>query len=428
MKEKIPCISFKFNSKLYIYPFLLPVVCMLTHFFQKIMFKNCNPKESFKILKYNFPLLFYYFLPKVFSFILVKIIKSNTKGEDIKGLNQIKRRYHSIIKNENSKKVLLIIFVISFLEVLFKAGDSVLMYLQDIKKINYLIEKRTAFIILVPLFSYLLLLKPLYKHHVIALFLELLGASVIILCRFFLGFSKFDEYLYHILNILFASLFSLSLVLMKYLMIRFLMISPYIFLFYDGIFCLINSFIIVFFEYPVIININDINTKFNSDEENKKFFSNNFLGIFTILFINQNRQFYISFLLSLIFSFGYFIFNTLTIYHFSPYLNVLTDFTTPFLYNILDFIFLDSDRGENNLKRYLWEFFGYIIIIFGSLILNELIILNFFGLNEYTYENICQRGNIDFTTGIYNGPDESINTITDIFTENETEQEANTSN
>ena len=420
MYEKKPIISLNINSKLYIYPFLLPIACMFTHFFQKIMFQNCNPKESYKIMKYNLPLLFYYFLPKIFSIILIKIINKNSKGEDIRGQNQISRRYHSLIKNEYNKQILFLIFLISFLEVIFKAGDSILSYLQKTEKIHYLIEKRTIFIISVPLFSYLLLMKPLYKHHIIALILALIGAFVIILSRFLLKFSYISEYLYHLLNMLFASLFSLSLVLIKYLMIRYLIISPYMFLLYDGIFCLINSFIIILIEYPIVININDSNNKFSPKKENDKYFVNNYLGIFTLLFIEQNWKFYISFFLSLISSFGYFIFNVLTIYNFSPYLNVLTDFLTPFFYDIFNMIFLETNRNKN-LKRFVCDFIGYIIIIFGALILNEIIILNFFGLNENTYKTIIYRGSLDFIVGPYNGTDETI-------TEIETEGEASSNN
>ena len=35
---------------------------------------------------------------------------------------------------------------------------------------------------------------------------------------------------------------------------------------------------------------------------------------------------------------------------------------------------------------------GFALIIFGALILNEIIIFNFWGLNENTYLNISKRG------------------------------------
>ena len=420
MKDKKSYISCNLNSKLYIYPFLLPISCMFTHFFQKIMLENSNPVNSYKLLKYNFPFLFYYFLPKLLSIIIIHIIKLNTQSENNKGSNLHLRRYHFLIQNGSVKKFLSHIFIISLLEVSFKIGDSILMYLQKIGKIHFLIEKKTGFIISVPFFSYLILYKKLYKHHIVALVLALVGAFIINYCRFPLGFSILSEYLYHFLNLLFSFLFALSLVLIKYLLIKYF-ISPYIFLFYDGIFCIINSFIFILLEYPIITNILDINKYINVEEENKEYYKNNFLGIFTI-FIGQKWKFYFGFFFSFIFSFCYFIFNTLTIYNFSPYINVLTDFLTPYFYNFVDCIFLeDEERIEKNYKRYIWELVGYTIIIFGALILNEIIIFNFYGLNENTYNKIAFRGTLDSTMGLYNGLEDSITSFNN--TENETDDE-----
>lgn len=420
MKEKKSYISCNINSKLYIYPFLLPISCMFTHFFQKIMLDNSIPADSYKLLKYNFPFLFYYFVPKLLSIIIINIIKHNTKSENTKVENLQLRRYHFFIQHESIKKVLFYIFIISLLEVSFKIGDSILIYLQRIGKIHYLIEKRTGFIISVPFFSYLILYKKLYKHHIVALVLALIGALIINYCRFPLGFSKSSEFLYHFLNLLLSFLFSLSLVFIKHLLTKYF-ISPYIFLFYDGVFCIINSFIFIFLEYPIIVNILDINKYIDVEEENNNYFKNNFLEIFT-MFIGQNWQFYLGFFFSFIFSFCYFIFNILTIYNFSPYLNVLTDFLTPYLYNFFNIFFLEDEERESNLIRFFYELIGYTLIIFGALILNEIIILNFFGLNENTYKTISERGQLDSTFGLNNGLDDT-NSHSFANTENETEDE-----
>ena len=424
MNEKKSYFTFNLNSKLYIYPFLLPFACVLIHIFQKIMYENAKPENSFKMLKYNVPLLFYYFLPKILSIIFIPIIKSNTKGENMKEQSLVTRRYHSIIKTQNKKKIFLLIFLISSLEVIYKIGDSLLLYLQKINKIHYLIEKRTGFIISVPLFSYLILNKKLYKHHIIALILALIGALVVIISRFFLGFSFINEYLFHILIILNSFLFSFSLVLIKYLMDKYFIKSPYELLLYDGIFCILNLLIFGLVQYIIVVNIIDeyYNNKINVKEENKKYFINNYIEIFTIL-KGQNLMFYVGFLVSLISSFSYFIFNILTLFYFSPYLNVLTDFLTPLYYNILNYIFLEKERSET-LIRYLIDLVGYIIIIFAALILNEIIILNFFGLNENTYSNIAYRGTLDL---IYKSNAGTEDTITDACSPNETDDEASSS-
>ena len=397
MKEKKSYIKFNLNSKSYIYPFLLPIACTSTHFFQKIFYQKYHPENSYKIMKYNLPLLFYYFLPKIFSIIFIMIVKIKTKEESSKtALNKVTRRYHLLIEHDNKKKIIFIIYLISFLEVLFKAGDSLLMYLQKIGKINYLIEKRAGFIIFVPLFSYFILDIKLYRHHWLALVISLIGVIIITVSRFILQFSFLNEILYHLLYILITSMFAFSLVLIKYLMSKYFIVSPYTFLFYDGIFCIINSFITaLILEYPIVMNIKD--SKFNKYliNENNNYFRNNLFEIIT-MFKEQDSLFYISFSLAFVSSFGYFIFNALTIFHFSPYLNVLTDFITPLLYDILNFFFLDDNKESKNIKRYIYLIIGFLIIIFGALILNEIIILNFLGLSDNTYSKIAYRGSLDF--------------------------------
>ena len=186
MKEKKNCIMCNLNSLSYIYPGLLPISCMCIHFFQDKIFEI----DSYKMLKYNLPLLFYYFLPKIFSIIFIGIIHKKTKNEElIKKEEKVLRRYHFFIQSENKKKVFFLIFIISLLEVIYKIDDSILIYLKKIGKIHLLVEKRSGFIIFVPLFSYFILHKKLYRHHLFALILALIGIFILNFCRFLLGFS-----------------------------------------------------------------------------------------------------------------------------------------------------------------------------------------------------------------------------------------------
>ena len=395
-EERNHCILCNLNSTTYIYAFLLPISCMCIHVFQDKMFKISKPKDSFKMLKYNLPLLFYYFLPKTFSIIFIIIIKFKTKEEsDTKETNKLLRRYHFFITNENKKKIYFLIFFVSILEVIYKIDDSLLLYLNRIEKIKLLVEKRSGFIIFVPLFSYFILNKILYKHHIFALILSIIGSLIINISRFCLGFSLIDNFFYHLINILFSSFFSFALVLTKYVMVKYI-ITPYNFLFYDGIFCIINSLIWVLLEYVVVININDSENNILQNE-NENYFINNYYEIINI-FIGQDSVFYLYFFLSIIASFGYFIFNILTIFNFSPYLNVLTDFLTPFLIYNISFIF--EEKSSQKVTRFFCENIGYVLVILGALILNEIIILNFCNLNENTYLSISRRGRIDSINGL----------------------------
>jgi drug/metabolite transporter (DMT)-like permease len=317
-------------------------------------------------------------------------MKYKTKDESTGNTeNKLLRRYHLSVKAENSKKVFLIIYLISLFEVIYKEDDTLLYYLKKTGQIHTLIEKRTGFIISVPIFSYFILHKVPYRHHYFAIFLSIIGCLFINISRFFWNeISSSKDGLYHFINILFSFAFALSLVLIKYLMVKFV-ISPYTFLFYDGIFCILNLVIGTLIEYFIIVNIDDdVN-----DEENDNFWSNNF-GIFSFFFKETSGKFYVGFFLSFFASFGYFICNVLTLDNFTPYLNVLTDFITPFLLSIIGLFYSKEEDSNNNPFNY-YEFIGYIIVIFGASILNELIILNFFGLNVDTYSNISNRSDIE---------------------------------
>ena len=138
MSKKLFCISFSCHTKLSIYPFLLPILFMIIRFFNDKIFELSKPK--FKILKYNFPYLFYNYLPKILSIILIPIIKYNTSHSS--GHIILSRRYHFIKESENRKKLFLIIFIISLLEVIFETGECLLYYYQKSDRLKWLIEKK----------------------------------------------------------------------------------------------------------------------------------------------------------------------------------------------------------------------------------------------------------------------------------------------
>ena len=395
MKEKKACISCNCKTKLYAYPFLLPITFMFLRYIREKMFEKSRPERSYIILKYNLPLLFYYYLPKILTLLFIPIIKFNTKGEsdNIEKRNSL-RQYHIIKENEGTKKTLLLIYFISLLEVIFEDCDYLLYYYQKIGSLNWLVEKKTGHIIFVSLFLYFILGKELHRHHFFALILGFIGACIVNICRFPLGFSKIEEYPFHLINIFISSLFSLAIVLIKYLFSKYVILSPYLFIFYDGVFNIINSIICVLAQYFILINLNDEKNK----SEDKNYFKNNFLEIFTI-FKGQNSKFYIYFFAFFVLSFGYHIFNVLTIYHYSPYLIVLVELCLPIDNDIFYIIFNDvdeKDRYKNNvIKRFIIQSIGYVFLSIGALILNEIILLNFCGCNRNTYVKISIRGTLD---------------------------------
>ena len=400
MSEKAPCMKCSCKSKLSYYPFLIPIIYMIIRYFQDLLFEEAEPKKSFKILRYNLPHLFYLYLPKVLSIFLIRIIKFNTKGEtDSEEKNIVLRNYHFIIKHKNRKKFILLIYIISLLEVVCDNGDCLLYYYQRIEyydkpHIGWLIEKKSLYIIFVPILCYFILDKKLYQHHILALILGFIGTCIINICRFTIGFSNVQDFPFNLLNAFFSLLFSLSLVKIKYIMTKFLITSPYNFLFIDGIFCILNSFIYTLVIYPLVINLPNFNNILNEQSENEHYFSNNYLQIFAI-FIGQSLEFYIYFFIIIILLFIYYIINSYTIYNFSPYLFILIEAFLPIDNDLILLILKQIGDKDKIIKRTIIQSIGYLILFFASFIMNEIIIFNFCDLNKNTFDTISFRGDLD---------------------------------
>ena len=398
MNESKFFLSCNCKTKCAFYPFLLPILFLFIRYFHDIMIEESKTSGSFKILKYNLPYLFYLFLPKIFSFILIPIIKFKIRGENTNPeQNILIKNYHIFAENQNRKKLFLLFYIISLLVVIQDSGDFLLYYFQKSdKNIGWFIEKKTGFIIFVPLFSYFLLDKVLYRHHILALILGSIGAFIVNYCRFPLNFSHIEDYPFHLLNILFSSMYSFALVLIKYIMAKYLILSPYVFLFYDGIFCIINSFIVILLEWPILVNIPDKNDKLKGENDN--YLKNNYLEIFTI-FIEQSKNFYIYFFLSFILQYFYYIINVLTLYNFSPFFIVVLEACLPLDNDFISILFgKENNNKEFVFKRTYYQLIGYVIIFIAALILNEILLLNFCGFNKNTYKRISIRANKDVET------------------------------
>ena len=434
MEKNDRLISCKCKLQLSVYAFLLPFIFICYRFFRDELFAISKPEESFKILKYNLPYLFYLYLPKILSIICIEIVKSNAKGETYSTRETLViKNYHITVESQKRKKVYLLLFIISLLEVLQDDGDSLIYYYQretteegykrPIK--GWLIEKKTGYIFFVPLLSYFILHTEIHRHHVLALLLGYFGAIFVNGCRFVLDISFKEDFPYHLLIALFSLLYSLALVLIKFLMINYILLSPYIFLFYDGIFCILNSIIITFLQWPMIINIPDKNMNYGygnddnnrdiskeNDKENDKFFYNNFIQIFAI-FIGQKWPFYIYFILCFILSFFYYIINTLILFNYSPFLIILVEALLPLDSDTIKIILDKEDdyiiaNHDNFLRRAYFQTIGYAFLFIGALILNEIIILNFCGFNKNTFSNINSRGKLESTANLEITPGDDV--------------------
>lgn len=373
--KKLITIS-KINNH-YLIPFLLPMFCILFHIFQKKQFKNSDLDYG----KYQLLTLINNFTPKLFSFIFWKISLCLNKSEREERSSILIKVYHEKVESTGKEiKVYLLIIFISFLEVLFKVEDFCMQYIKYKKKEiqKELIEKRMGFIIFVPILSRVILKKKLYRHHIVSLIIAIIGCIMISIASDY----YLEDFIYHIIHISFSSTFALSLVLLKYLMIKYF-IFPFHLLFLDGIFSFIISIIIIF---PL-----GIFYKIYENEGYFYFISQNF----KYLFSGRSLKFYIFCFLSYLTSLIYYILNILALFYFSPYINVLTDLTSPFFFWIFGLFINDDDVDDKGNALVILKLIGFITIFLGAIILNELIIVNKFELNEDTFDDISKRGTID---------------------------------
>ena len=73
----------------------------------------------------------------------------------------------------------------------------------------------------------------------------------------------------------------------------------------------------------------------------------------------------------------------LVIYYFSPTLLMVTDIIHPIINWIISLSENEKDKQNKTLEIIL-NSIGYFLVLFSSLIYNEIIILNFYGLNKNT--------------------------------------------
>ena len=87
----------------------------------------------------------------------------------------------------------------------------------------------------------------------------------------------------------------------------------------------------------------------------------------------------------------------MVIFNNSPFLIIIIEAFLPIDSDIIKIIFNTEkryilDNKSKRLKRFGFQTIGYLFLLFGSLIINEIIIFNCCGLNKYTFKNINTRG------------------------------------
>ena len=218
----------------------------------------------------------------------------------------------------------------------------------------------------VPLFSKYILNSNIYKHQYLSLFICFIGCILIIIpvC---LKLTK-EDILYNILNFIGGIIYPLFLILIKYLSNKYY-ISPLFICFLLGIISIIvtcfGSIIYSLIEYHDFSYFNDC---FDFSEVDNK------VSISIYIILNY------------LFSTTLNALTMLVLLYFSPILLIITDIISPMLYWIVKTI----EEGSS-IPDIIFNPIGYIIILFSTLIYNEIIILNFCGLSKNTKKYVEER-------------------------------------
>ena len=363
-KSKKPLISFAKINKYFIIPFIAPVFCMLANYFlQKIRDTKVIKHEEFFTPLYT---TLSYIGAGCFYFISKFRQKVEEQKEKIiykeTNTNSIQYIYNEGIKI-NVLKVLIFIIVIAFLICLFE----LLSVYNSLHNFN-IFEERLYFYLFIPLFSKFILKDNLFKHHYFALLIALSGIILLIIpiCLKI----KVNDALPNVYNLIGAVGYSLFLVLIKHV-IHAYYISPFKLGFIFGVI----AFLFIFFGYFIYTLI-----KYHDFTYFKESFD----------FSNYENKFVLSlyFIATFIFALALQFSTLLVIFYFSPILLMVTDIISPFLAWVV--IMIEKPEARE-LPKAILDPIGYIIILFASLIYNEIIIFNFCNLNKNTTKFIEER-------------------------------------
>ena len=369
-------------NKYFLMPFFIPIICFTTKFFSERMKTDGRRIDIRKVTSDDtntFTFLYQiiqsiclilggllYFISLIISRSQREILNSSDGNDDSTNnskkmiLKNVKTKKLSKKKNDNIKKVLLIIFM-PLLLIIYNIGIAFgVEYPQ--------LEKRVYFLLFFTLINIFFLKKKIYKHQKLSLIIIAIGAIPIYLAFFLHLDTDLYNPLYDIFLLVGSLCYSLYLVFIKYLTCDKGM-SVLLLLLYQGLLC--TAYTIIIFGVMSLINKGDFTYIYN---------------IFHCTEINYICISHYRFKIAM-----YFILNTalqtllfLVIYHFSPELFAISDIFSP-LFSYIDLCI--EGRETNGLKIFL-TILGYLIMTVASFIYNEIVVLNFWGLDKDTWKSI----------------------------------------
>jgi hypothetical protein len=236
------------------------------------------------------------------------------------------------------------------------------------------LQNRYYCFLLIPIFSKFMLNINIYKHQILSLIISFFG-FIIFLIIFIMTYKYTSKNIADNFRFLISCFFfALHMVLFKYLFNKYFYFSPSL--------CYISLGLFIF-----IITL--LGSIFYSLIEFKD------LSFFPLSFdfLNQNlgARFYILIILNLVLHIIHNLFSFLVIYYFSPNLYIISDVFRPLLFWIIKTY---VEKKETKLVI-IFKSIGYLIQLIAAIIYNEIIILNFCGLNKETNKCINERAKED---------------------------------
>ena len=360
-------IMFAKLNKYYLILFIAPVFCMITNYFiSKIKDPELNIIKNpyvFNMLNvelfHTFAGLFYFI-----SYFNKNPNKGKESDENRSSNNAIQYIYNETITIDIKLHILFLITLSSFMI----SERFILTYIYD----NIRIDPRFYYIILIPLFSKLILRENLYKHQYLSLAISIIG-WIIINIPICLK-MKTDDIFPNFLNLIKGATYPLSLVIIKYLSDKYY-IPP---LKTSLVFGLMSTILTLLgFIIYSLIRYHDLR----------------FFNAFDFSKVDDKIKIAFFFILIFIFGTALYLLNLLILFYFSPIYLLITEIISPFLLWIVRAI----ENNKNTPLELVLYPIGYFIASFSSLVCNEIIIFNCWGLSKNTKIFVNERMTLEIT-------------------------------
>ena len=360
-KEKKSLITFSTIKKHFMIPLLYAIFNYLYDFFEKKfddteVLKNTAFIKSIIYDLHNVCAGLFYFVPHFQVNVDVNTIL------DYKEKPKLIRDYFyskNLQNKDNSKTIKTYILILSLMFAIDDLFWVIILY-------ENTLEPRLFHLIFIPLFSKIILKEKIYKHQYFSLLITLIG-YIFLIIPVFLNFSD-EDIIPNIMNFIQGINFPLFLVLVKNIVEKYY-VPPLKISLIIGI----STLSINIIGYTIYSLINDLDFKYFTD-------------IFDFSNVENTFEIIIYFLLFFIFATATQLTLFLSVFYFSPTLIMVTGLISPILMFISNYII-----DEYSLTEIILNSIGYLITLFSTLIYNEIIIFNCWGLNKETKKFVNKR-------------------------------------